>query len=779
MRHPLLESVRSGKRPGLLLLDYDGTLAPFRAQRDEAAPYPGVREALERLPVNGPGRFVLVSGRDAKDLARLLRLRETPEIWGCHGGQRLLPAGGLSVRSLDPEQEAFLRAAGEMLSIRIPGALERKACSLALHARAAGDSGGAMLAEAKRVWRTPAAAAGFAVHDFDGGVELRLPGIDKGEAVRVLSAENPGSVIVYLGDDKTDEDAFNALGESGLGILVRARRRKTAASWRLRPPEELLLFLDAWRHIAANSITIAESDGNRDWHTTSIHLNEKDTLMTDTAPKKLIVVSNRLPIAISQDEAGNSIVSQGTGGLVTALAPVLQNRGGLWIGWPGDADKRIDALLKDFSKKAGYVLRPVHLTKQEIKDFYQGFANEIIWPLFHEFQLPSNYLPSYWEAFQTANRKFAEAAVASSQPDDFIWVHDYHLMLQASQLKQMGQERRTGFFLHIPFPPADIFLKLPWRKEIVDAILDFDLIGFQTIRDRSNFYDVVKRLYPDAAKRGRGAVATLTAGENKTRIGAFPISIDVRSFAKTAASPEVRERGKEIRAAFGDKFLLFSADRLDYTKGIPQRLNALSEALTMYPELHEKICMIQILVPSRQEVPQYQALKMEIEHMVGELNGKFATAGWTPVQYMYRSLNRVELVSYYTTADMAMVTPLRDGMNLVAKEYCACNLSARGVLCLSEFAGAAMELHRYALMVNPFDIVGVAKAIRQAVDMPLSVRQHKMRSIRALLRRRDIFFWVDSFLMTAFAKHLSDFPIEYMDGLSWETLQGPPWNDAE
>ncbi len=501
--------------------------------------------------------------------------------------------------------------------------------------------------------------------------------------------------------------------------------------------------------------------------------------MTESDKRKLIVISNRLPIAVSRDEEGNPVISQGAGGLVTALAPVLQNRGGVWIGWPGAHGKGMGKLLREFSREAGYILRPVALEERDIKDFYQGFSNEILWPLFHEFQLPSNYKPSYWDAYQRANAKFAGVAASASRADDFIWVHDYHLMLQAALLKQMGQERRTGFFLHIPFPPADIFLKLPWRRELVDALLEFDLLGFQTVRDRRNFYDVARRLYPKAVKRGNSAISSLSAGGRKTRLGTFPISIDFRAFAGLAAQSEVRDRAREIREAFGDRFLLFSADRLDYTKGIPQRLNALREALRTYPELRERICMIQVLVPSRQEVPQYQAMKVEIERMVGELNGQFATPGWTPVQYMFRNLGRQELVSYYIAVDMAMVTPLRDGMNLVAKEYAACSLNSQAVLCLSEFAGAAMEFHRHALMVNPFDIVGAATAIRQAVDMTLEERRARMRRIRGTIRRHDIFRWVDNFLMAAFAKHLNDFPTGNLDWEEWEARLGPPWTGDE
>lgn len=504
--------------------------------------------------------------------------------------------------------------------------------------------------------------------------------------------------------------------------------------------------------------------------------------MNDAKERRLIVISNRLPISILTGDSGAVTVEQGGGGLVTALAPVLRDRGGIWIGWPGSFEKSgITSILRKFSRKAGYVLHPVFLDENDIKGFYRGFANEILWPLFHEFQLSSDYKTSYWESYRVANAKFADAAAEVTGQDDFIWVHDYHLMLLAALLKEKGHAQRTGFFLHIPFPPADIFLKLPWRKQIVDALLEFDLIGFQTIRDRRNFYEAVERLYPGTRKRGRGSVYTITAGGKKARLGTFPISIDFAAFELLASRPETEEKSREIRSAFGDRFMIFGADRLDYTKGIPYRLNALRQALTSYPELHERICFVQVLVPSRQDVPQYQAMKVEIERMVGELNGKFASPGWTPVHYTYRNLNREELVCYYRAADMALITPLRDGMNLVAKEYVACKTNARGILCLSEFAGAAMEFHAHATMINPFDIMGMAEALyRAVVDAQPAAHRRKMRRMRYIVRRHDIFHWVDDFLMAAFSKRLDDFP-PWMEErwLEWDAVQGPPWDTVD
>jgi len=499
-------------------------------------------------------------------------------------------------------------------------------------------------------------------------------------------------------------------------------------------------------------------------------MNPRDT------KRRFIVVSNRLPLSIKRGENGELTASQGAGGLVTALAPALKNRGGMWIGWPGTSEEGALAMCRTFSREAGYLLHPVALTDAEVAGFYRGFSNEILWPLFHEFQMPCNFFPAYWEAYRSANRKFMEATAAVTTDEDFIWVHDYHLMLVAGMLKELGRTSRTGFFLHIPFPPADIFLKIPWRKELLDALLEYDLIGFQTVRDRRNFSESVKRVYPAATRKGRGQVTTLLANGRSPRLGAFPIGIDFRAFAREAAQPKLQEAARDIRSALGDRFLLFGADRLDYTKGVPQRLEALRAAFERYPELRGKICLVQVLVPSREEVPQYLAMKKEIEQLVGEINGRYSMLGWVPVHFAYRNLSRENLIASYVAADMALVTPLRDGMNLVAKEYAACNTRETGILCLSEFAGAAMELHRHALMVNPFDVDGMAAAIRDGVRMDVRERRHRMRAIRTILRRYDIYWWVNAFLEGAFSTHLEDFPPCEANWAGLDATQGPPWD---
>ncbi|EGJ51405.1 trehalose-6-phosphate synthase [Desulfocurvibacter africanus] len=484
--------------------------------------------------------------------------------------------------------------------------------------------------------------------------------------------------------------------------------------------------------------------------------------------KRLVVVSNRLPVALS-NEGGRWVIKPGGGGLVTALAPVLKNRGGLWIGWSG-AKGEVDIVdpLAEFSREAGYSLHPVYLTEEEVAGYYHGFSNEVIWPLFHDFQSRCNFNPTYWRSYLDANLKFAEVVVRFSRDSDYIWVHDYHLMHLAFMLRNMGVPRSCGFFLHIPFPPPDIFLKLPWRAKIVRSLLEYDLVGFQTGRDRSNFISCLRALLPEASISGRGNEVRVTLLGRTSRLGAFPISIDFNAFANMASSGEVAQKTKDFRDALRQRKILLGVDRLDYTKGIPQRIEAIRQLLIKFPDLRERFSFVQLAVPSREEIPEYNALKIEIERLVGEVNGQFAQPGWVPIQYLYRSLPRADLVAYYRAADIALVTPLRDGMNLVAKEYCASNVSETGVLILSEFAGAAGQLQKNgAKLVNPHDVEGVAKVIHKAFHTDIADHRRNMHRLRDSIRKADIFWWVDSFLQNAFSRHLNDFPP--LEGVSFHS----------
>jgi trehalose 6-phosphate synthase/phosphatase len=476
--------------------------------------------------------------------------------------------------------------------------------------------------------------------------------------------------------------------------------------------------------------------------------------------KRLVVVSNRLPVVLSREDGGWR-VEPGSGGLVTALAPVLRDRGGLWIGWPGTSDQEdLTDALANASEGIGYSLVPIRLTPEQEQKHYRGFSNEVLWPLFHDIQSHCRFEPAYWDAYQDVNREFAKAIRDNTDADDFVWVHDYHLMLVARELRRIGVQSSLAFFLHIPFPPLDIFVKLPWRREILGALLQYDLIGFQTMRDRRNFVQCVRTLVGRADSCGRGQVCELSLGDEKLRVGAFPISIDFRAFERDSASREVSESAWHVHENLPDRQIVLGLDRMDYTKGIPYRLRAFRHLLENHPGLHRKVTLVQIVVPSRRGIPEYEALKAEIEQLVGEINGAFTDqTGWVPVHYSYRSLDRYELLGYYRAAEIALVTPLKDGMNLVAKEYCASSLEENCVLILSEFAGAAAELQRGALLVNPYDIVGVSDALRVAFHMPPAERHARMHRMRQTIRNHDIFWWVDSFLTASIAKSLDNFPV--------------------
>ena len=476
----------------------------------------------------------------------------------------------------------------------------------------------------------------------------------------------------------------------------------------------------------------------------------------------LIVASNRLPVALTRDESGHYRVEPGTGGLITALLPVLRDRGGIWVGWPGVSDevKNIDALLEEANRRSGYQLKPVPLTEEERRKFYHGFSNEIIWPLFHDLQSLCNFDPSYWRVYQDVNRRYAEVLSQNSTEGDFIWVHDYHLMNVAMELRRIGARVKTAFFLHIPFPPLDIFVKLPWRFQLLHALVEYDLIGFQTLRDQRNFIQCVRMLMNDVAVHGRGQVLTLRDSGRDVKVGSFPISIDFNAYVKRATEKEVADKVAQLHKMLPNRQLILGIDRLDYTKGIPQRLEAFRNALTRYPQLHERVTLIQVVVPSREDIPQYNDLKTRIERLVGEINGQFTKpGGWVPIHYVFRSLEPSDLLAYYRAAEIALVTPLKDGMNLVAKEYCACSIEEGCVLILSEFAGSAAQMKRGALFVNPYDIEGVADAIYRAFTMDSAERHARMRRLRRAVREQDIFWWVDSFLRAAIAKDLSAFPL--------------------
>ena len=465
----------------------------------------------------------------------------------------------------------------------------------------------------------------------------------------------------------------------------------------------------------------------------------------------LVVISNRLPVRI--EKAGGTMrVLPGTGGLITALAPLMDQHRGLWVGWPGsDEDVDVPHLLDEWSRQQQYDLAPLYLSPDEVAGYYHGFANQTIWPLFHDLLGRCTFDREHWRVYNSVNARFAARAQEVLHDDDFVWIHDYQLMLVGHYLRRCGVEHRLGYFLHIPFPSSDLFRRLPWRRDILLALLDYDLLGFQTGRDRRNFVRCVRELVTDAAVSVDGSHTIIRRDGRDVIVGKFPISIDFREFYDMAKSPEVAQAAELIREQYKGRQLILGVDRLDYTKGLAERLLALERALEKYPELLGKVSLIQVVIPSRNDVPEYQKQRALVEGLAGRINGRFSRDGWVPVHYMYRTLDRASLVALYRACDIALITPLRDGMNLVAKEYCASSVDGNGVLILSEFAGAANQLGNRAILVNPYDREGIADAINSAFHMPIRHRQRRMRLMQAEIRRNDVHRWLRWILDPQFA----------------------------
>lgn len=461
---------------------------------------------------------------------------------------------------------------------------------------------------------------------------------------------------------------------------------------------------------------------------------------------KLIVVSNRLPISVEHTPEGYQ-VSASSGGLVTALDSVLRKYSGVWIGYAGDeSNSDVARMIELASLDHEYRIEPVPLTAEEIANFYYGFSNEIIWPLFHDLQSRCNFDPEYWSAYCAVNRRFAEAAARFASSDSFVWVHDYHFTLIGGELRKRAKSCGIGFFQHIPFPPPDIFEKLPWRKAILKGMLEYDVVGFQTERDRRNFLACVEAILPHAKVMERENGFHVHEGGRCARVAAFPVSIDFHEFADVAARDEVAARVRKLRQEQQGRKIILGADRLDYTKGIVERLRAFRHMLRNWPEMRRTVTLLQLVVPSRADIPKYRELKEEVERLVSEINGEFSDPGWVPVHYFYRNFDREDLIVHYRAADVALVTPLKDGMNLVSKEYCAAQVGETGVLVLSEFAGSSAQLRHGALLVNPNDQQAVAEALVKACEMPVTQRVWRMGQLRRHLRENDVYDWAESFL---------------------------------
>ncbi|MEW5981155.1 MAG: bifunctional alpha,alpha-trehalose-phosphate synthase (UDP-forming)/trehalose-phosphatase [Acidobacteriota bacterium] len=455
---------------------------------------------------------------------------------------------------------------------------------------------------------------------------------------------------------------------------------------------------------------------------------------------RLLIVTNRLPVSVQRDE-DDFTLRESSGGLATGLRGVHAAEDTIWIGWSGigerlsrSARQRLDA---DFAERR---LVAVHLSKQEVRQYYEGFSNGVIWPLFHYLLDRMPLQAPTWSVYQAVNEKIADAAARQYRPGDTFWVHDYQLMLVPTLLRQRVPDARIGFFLHIPFPSAEIVRLLPWREDLLRGLLGADLIGFHTPGFVRHFETSVRLLIGLQPLHDE-----LQWDGRRVKVGCHPMGIDAAEFDRLAGRPDVEAEVARIRAEVGRRSLLLGVDRLDYTKGIPRRLLAFGELLASDPSWRERVRLVQIASPSRDRLEPYQAFRRQVEEIVSSVNGRFGTVDGAPIHYLYQNLTREELVALYRAADVMLVTPLRDGMNLVAKEYVASRIDGDGCLVLSEFAGAAAEMGE-ALIVNPYDVPATAQAIRRALDMDPAERRVRMRALRQRVQRNTVQRWAEEFL---------------------------------
>ena len=464
--------------------------------------------------------------------------------------------------------------------------------------------------------------------------------------------------------------------------------------------------------------------------------------VSEKAPQyDLVVVANRLPVDRVSEPDGTVRWTQSPGGLVTAMESVMTGRDGAWVGWSGDPGEAPDPFDEN-----GMHLHAVALSEQEIEDHYEGFSNETLWPLYHDVIVPPRYRRRWYEGFRKVNHRFAVEAAALAAPGATVWVHDYQLQLVPAMLRELRPDVRIGWFNHIPFPPVEIFAQLPWRRAVIEGLLGADLLGFQRRADAENFLRVCRRLLALPTRGHTVTVRTADGGERIVRAAAFPISIDAAGLEQLARRPEVVERARQIRKDLGDPdWVLLGVDRLDYTKGIRHRLKAYEELLLDGVLGPPESVLVQVATPSRERVASYIELREQIEVTVGRANGDYGQLGRPAIHYLHQMHGRHEMAALYLAADVMLVTPLRDGMNLVAKEYVTCRYDDGGALVLSEFTGAAGELDR-AFMCNPHDIDGLKSVIRQAIDADPREKRRRMRAMRKKVRENDVRRWADAFL---------------------------------
>jgi trehalose 6-phosphate synthase len=715
-----------------ILADLDGTLIPFAPTPEEARPDGALHGLMQSLAALPGVRVVVVSGRPREVLEQYFPM---PSIWlmAEHGAWRRGDGAWQPTIELDAAPVQALADRVEAISARHPGSrVERKTWSCAIHYRlmTARSLGPFIVEVTVAIDEFLEAHPSFERLDGERLIEVRPAAARKSMAVGWMRREMGATArFVALGDDLTDEHMFGALDPQDEAVLVRSDEpRRSRARWAVSDTvgaRGLLAFIhDVRTGSVPGPLTVSPL---------------RTPAPSVPASDSLLIVSNRLP-DMRSSEPVDRVRRRNVGGLVSALEPVLAARRGLWLGWGGRVVGEDEEPSHGIDDEGSPALAWFDYKQSWHRDYYNGFCNATLWPLFHSFPERTKLNETTWRAYVDVHEVFAEEVQRYLGPDDSIWVHDYHLLLLARALRARGHRGRIGLFLHIPFPSTDIFSILPWDREVLDAMLDFDLVGFHTPGYLANFVQCCSVLLhslagPDVVEhRGRRA-----------HVGVFPIGILPDTFQQ-APEPDVLKEIADLMRSLGSARLVLGVDRLDYTKGIPERLVAFGRLLELYPEWRGSVSLIQVSVPSRADVPEYAEQRANIEQIVGRVNGQWGEAHWVPIRYEYRGYSRNHLSQLYRAARVGYVTPLRDGMNLVAKEYVAAqNAEDPGVLVLSEFAGAAAEMTD-AILTNPYYADGMAHDLDQALRMPLDERVQRHERLLRVVQRSDALSWAQQFL---------------------------------
>ncbi len=730
LRHPTLG----------ILTDVDGTLLPFESRPEDVVAPPELTALVEEVACTEGICLALVSGRPREDLERLFPERQNLLMVAEHGAWRTGPTGWEATLSLDDRIIDSLVLELEALGAQYDQArVERKTWSAAIHFRNLPPEQKADLLVRVGAVLDPWLARHQNFERLWGAevLEIRPRGATKATAVSWMRERlGPTARLLIAGDDMTDEDMFAAATENDASVLVRnGPVRSTAARWHVSGVDEMRTLLTDLLVVRRDSTTAPSV------HPARLGAEARPEPKTKS---QLLVVSNRLP-ELAPDPSAPSR-TRSVGGLVSALCPVLRDQDGVWLGWSGKAGPLGEPVL---SQVDDMTIGAVDLPEEWYRHYYVGFANSALWPVLHSFPTRARISHDDFRSYVLANDAFAAAASSLVSETALVWVHDYHLLLLAHFLRARGHVGRIGHFLHVPFPGPDVFFVLPWANEILDALLEFDLVGFHTHAYAENFLHCVAHragVHMDgyrAVRRGR-----------VTQVAVLPIGISP-SDRDSSAAPDNEVVG--IKRSLGECQLVLGVDRLDYTKGIPERIEAFGRLLETHPEWRRKVCLVQVSVPSRAEIDEYADQRTRIENSVGRINGAFGEADWVPIRYLYRSYGREELNELYREADVGYVTPLRDGMNLVAKEFVAAQDAADpGVLLLSRFAGAAEELTA-ALLTNPWDSEGIVHDLDRALRMPLEERKERHAALLEVVSKRTALSWANDF-MHALSEGVADEP---------------------